>query len=159
VSCAPIILREVNDGAGGRCCRHDGVLPVSTAHRGDIRCGGRPHGRTPAEGRRPTCLQHIALANGCSRNVVRAALLHNAGRVFCGSCLAIHTGLSRQQASAAVLVRNRRCSCAHRWRRSFQFFQVSLEVLAAARDCALEGGRGLGGVHELDASVRERPEP
>jgi hypothetical protein len=31
-----------------------GVLPVSTAHCGDVRCSGRPHGRTPAEGRRPT---------------------------------------------------------------------------------------------------------
>jgi len=35
-----------------------GVHPISTAHRGDVRCGGRPHGRTPAEGRRPTRLQH-----------------------------------------------------------------------------------------------------
>jgi transposase len=31
-----------------------GVLPVSTAHRGDVRCGGRRHGRAPteADGRR-----------------------------------------------------------------------------------------------------------
>jgi len=29
-------------------------------------------------------------------------LRHNAGRAFCVSCLAIHTGLSLQQASAAV---------------------------------------------------------
>src|SRR6266568_1315837 len=28
-----------------------GVHPVSTAHPGDVRCGGRPHGRAPAEGR------------------------------------------------------------------------------------------------------------
>ena len=28
------------------------MLPVSTAHRGDVRCNGRPHGRTSAEGRR-----------------------------------------------------------------------------------------------------------
>src|SRR5689334_12252923 len=35
-----------------------GVHPISIAHRGDVRCGGRPHGRTPAEGRRPTCLQY-----------------------------------------------------------------------------------------------------
>ena len=26
--------------------------PVSTAHGRDVRCSGRPHGRTPAEGRR-----------------------------------------------------------------------------------------------------------
>jgi hypothetical protein len=32
------------------------VLPVSTAHRGDVRCGGRPHGRAPAEGRRQASL-------------------------------------------------------------------------------------------------------
>ena len=32
--------------------------PVSTAHSGDVRCGGRPHGRAPAEGRRPTCVQY-----------------------------------------------------------------------------------------------------
>jgi hypothetical protein len=30
-------------------------------------------------------------------------LRHNAGRAFCESCLAIHTGLSLQQVSAAVL--------------------------------------------------------
>lgn len=29
-------------------------------------------------------------------------LRHNAGRAFCESCLAIHTGLSLQQAAAAV---------------------------------------------------------
>ena len=26
------------------------MLPISTAHRRDVRCGGRPHGRAPAEG-------------------------------------------------------------------------------------------------------------
>src|SRR5688572_7815554 len=36
----------------------DGVLPISTAHPRDVRCGGRPHGRAPAEGRRQTRLQH-----------------------------------------------------------------------------------------------------
>jgi hypothetical protein len=30
-------------------------------------------------------------------------LRHNVGRAFCESCLAIHTGLSLQQAAAAVL--------------------------------------------------------
>lgn len=29
-------------------------------------------------------------------------LRHNAGRAFCESCLAIHTGLSLQQAAAAI---------------------------------------------------------
>jgi hypothetical protein len=29
-------------------------------------------------------------------------LRHNAGRAFCESCLAIHTGLTMQQATAAV---------------------------------------------------------
>jgi hypothetical protein len=29
-------------------------------------------------------------------------LRHNAGRAFCQSCLAIHTGLTMQQAAAAV---------------------------------------------------------
>jgi hypothetical protein len=28
------------------------------AHPGDVRCGGRPHGRAPAEGRRQAGLQH-----------------------------------------------------------------------------------------------------
>ena len=40
------------------CCHPSGVLPVSTAHCGDVRCDGRPHGRAPAEGRRQACLQH-----------------------------------------------------------------------------------------------------
>src|SRR5438445_715066 len=31
-----------------------GVLPVSTAHRGDVRCGGRTHGRAPTQSRRAT---------------------------------------------------------------------------------------------------------
>jgi hypothetical protein len=35
-----------------------GVLPVWTAHRGDVRCGGRPHGRASAEGRRPAGVQY-----------------------------------------------------------------------------------------------------
>jgi len=30
-------------------------------------------------------------------------LRHNAGRAYCESCLAIHTGLSLQQAAAAVM--------------------------------------------------------
>src|SRR2546428_3183020 len=30
-----------------------GVLPVSTAHRGDVRCDGGSHGGASAEGRRP----------------------------------------------------------------------------------------------------------
>lgn len=29
-------------------------------------------------------------------------LRHNAGRAFCGSCVAVHTGLRVQQATAAV---------------------------------------------------------
>src|SRR5207245_7379509 len=31
-----------------------GVLPISTAHRGDVRCGGRTHGRAPTQSRRAT---------------------------------------------------------------------------------------------------------
>jgi hypothetical protein len=31
-------------------------------------------------------------------------LRHNAGRAFCESCLAIHTGLSLQQVAAAIVV-------------------------------------------------------
>jgi transposase len=46
-----------------------GVLPISTAHRGDVRCVGRPHGRTPAEGRRPTRLQHGVQAETVQRIV------------------------------------------------------------------------------------------
>jgi len=34
-------------------------------------------------------------------------LRHNAGRAFCESCLAIHTGLSLRQAAAAVVVLGR----------------------------------------------------
>jgi transposase-like protein len=30
------------------------VLPVSTAHRGDVRCSRRTHGRAPTESRRAT---------------------------------------------------------------------------------------------------------
>jgi transposase len=30
----------------------DGVLPDWTAHRGDVRCGGRPHGESSTEGGR-----------------------------------------------------------------------------------------------------------
>jgi NAD(P)-dependent dehydrogenase (short-subunit alcohol dehydrogenase family) len=29
-----------------------GVLPDWTAHRGDVRCGGRPHGQSSTEGGR-----------------------------------------------------------------------------------------------------------
>ena len=36
------------------------MLPLWTAHRGDVRCSGRPHGRTPAEGRlQATTVQRI----------------------------------------------------------------------------------------------------
>src|SRR5262249_25700326 len=51
-------LAHVFKDATGYAVREYGVLPISTAHRGDVRCGGRSHGRTPAEGRRPTRLQH-----------------------------------------------------------------------------------------------------
>src|SRR5688500_2116789 len=48
----------ISRSANGYYYRHGGVLPVSTAHPGDVRCGGRPHGRASAEGRRQTRLQH-----------------------------------------------------------------------------------------------------
>src|SRR5262245_49728109 len=34
-----------------------GVHPVSTAHRGDVRCSRRPHGQRATEVRRPASLQ------------------------------------------------------------------------------------------------------
>jgi hypothetical protein len=33
-----------------------GVLPDWTAHRGDVRCGGRPHGESSTEGGRTACV-------------------------------------------------------------------------------------------------------
>src|SRR5262252_8559173 len=48
-----------------------GVLPLSAAHRRDVRCGGRPHGRTSAEGRRPAGVQHGVQAAGGAANPER----------------------------------------------------------------------------------------
>jgi hypothetical protein len=43
------------------------------------------------------------LSEGSSERFLR----HHAGRAFCESCLAIHTGLSLQQAAAAIAVLGR----------------------------------------------------
>lgn len=46
-------------------CR--GVLPLSAAHPGDVRCCGRPHGRRSAEGRWPAGVQHGVQAQAVQR--------------------------------------------------------------------------------------------
>src|SRR4029453_18306010 len=45
--------RSVGPEAWARPQHAHGVLPVSTAHRGDVRCDGRSHGGASAEGGRP----------------------------------------------------------------------------------------------------------
>src|SRR5262245_39905115 len=58
---SPIVIKaplEAVERLSRRSLCRVGLLPVSTAHPGDVRCSGRSHGRTPAKGRWPTRLQH-----------------------------------------------------------------------------------------------------